>query len=395
MATMAPRHCLVYDRHQSLQPTRCSLSAFYGIVRKLLSLSQEENMTTLEKVQARLKKLQAQADALIAKESSAVLAKIRDLMSEHGLTTADIDAHIGGKKRGPKPGGKATAKAGNSLAKYRDPKSGATWSGHGRAPQWIASAKDRKKFLVDSNASSASSAAASKGKAAGRHVRGPQPAKYRDPKSGATWSGRGPAPAWLAGAKDRTKFLIAGGADTAPVASAGDVSKSKSAVKKASAAAGAIARKGQPKGPQPAKYRDPETGASWSGRGRAPAWLASAKDRAKFLIAGAGLATDAGGASKPKVAAKKVVAKKAASKTVKATTAPAAKKAAAKTAVSANVAAPKSAASKKAAGKRAAPTVKKTVAKKAPATKAVVAKKVVAKADVAATPEGLVAPATA
>ncbi|MFL9929950.1 H-NS family nucleoid-associated regulatory protein [Paraburkholderia sp. RL18-103-BIB-C] len=26
---------------------------------------------------------------------------------------------------------------------------------------------------------------------------------YRDPKSGATWSGRGRAPAWLAGAKGR------------------------------------------------------------------------------------------------------------------------------------------------------------------------------------------------
>jgi len=42
------------------------------------------------------------------------------------------------------------------------------------------------------------------------NLRGPQAAKYRDPKSGATWSGRGPTPAWLAGAKDRSKFLIAG-----------------------------------------------------------------------------------------------------------------------------------------------------------------------------------------
>lgn len=30
------------------------------------------------------------------------------------------------------------------------------------------------------------------------YVRGPQPALYRDPKTGATWSGRGRAPAWLA-----------------------------------------------------------------------------------------------------------------------------------------------------------------------------------------------------
>jgi hypothetical protein len=30
-----------------------------------------------------------------------------------------------------------------------------------------------------------------------------------------TWSGRGPAPAWLAGVKDRAKFLITGAAESA------------------------------------------------------------------------------------------------------------------------------------------------------------------------------------
>ena len=34
----------------------------------------------------------------------------------------------------------------------------------------------------------------------------------------------------------------------------------------------------------PAKYRDPKTGATWSGRGRAPGWIAKAKSRDKFLI---------------------------------------------------------------------------------------------------------------
>ncbi len=33
-----------------------------------------------------------------------------------------------------------------------------------------------------------------------------------------------------------------------------------------------------------AKYRDPETGKEWSGRGIAPKWLAG-KDKTKFLIA--------------------------------------------------------------------------------------------------------------
>lgn len=33
--------------------------------------------------------------------------------------------------------------------------------------------------------------------------------KYRDPATGATWTGRGKEPAWICG-KDRTGFLIAG-----------------------------------------------------------------------------------------------------------------------------------------------------------------------------------------
>jgi DNA-binding protein H-NS len=189
-------------------------------------------MTTLEKVQAQIKKLQAQADAMIAKQSSAVLAKIGNMMSEHGLTTADIDAHIGGKKRGPKSGPRA-AKSGRAEAKYRDPKSGATWSGRGRAPRWIASAKDHEKFLVDGGAASSATAPVSKGKTAGRYVQGPQPAKYRDPKTGATWSGRGPAPAWLAAAKDRSAFLIDGAGAVA--VAAGSASNTKPATKQAAA----------------------------------------------------------------------------------------------------------------------------------------------------------------
>src|ERR1700712_1482002 len=94
--------------------------------------------TTLEAVQAKLKKLQAQADALAAKETAKVLATIHELMEKHGLTTADIDGHVGGKLRAKKAGAKTVVKGSTATVRYRDPKSGATWSGHGRAPNWIA-----------------------------------------------------------------------------------------------------------------------------------------------------------------------------------------------------------------------------------------------------------------
>jgi DNA-binding protein H-NS len=204
-------------------------------------------MATLDSIQAKIAKLKAQAEAIAANKSAVVLNKIRDLMTRHGISIADIDAHVG-KRRG-----KAAKAAGAvSVAKYRDPKSGATWSGHGRAPQWIANAKDRSKFLVDGAASAAPVKVDAK--RAGNYKRGPQPALYRDPKSGATWSGRGRAPAWIANAKDRTRFLIADAANKTEATS--PVSKPVTAKKVATAKKAAPAKKAAAtKRPHPRKSK--------------------------------------------------------------------------------------------------------------------------------------------
>lgn len=165
-------------------------------------------MATLQAITTKIKRLQEQAEAIRIKQASATLKRIAELMRNSGVTVADIEAHVGGKQRKGRPAKKGAAGRATAVAKYQDPKTGATWSGRGRAPSWIAQAKNRDKFLVDGNASAASAPAGSEAKRKGDYVRGPQPAKYRDPKSGATWSGRGRAPAWMANAKDRTKFLI-------------------------------------------------------------------------------------------------------------------------------------------------------------------------------------------
>jgi DNA-binding protein H-NS len=156
-------------------------------------------MVTLKDVQAKIAKLQAQAESIVAKQSSTIIAKIHGLMDEYGLTTADLERSGSNRKN--------SQANSTSKAKYQDPKTGATWSGHGRAPGWIASARNRDKFLVDGNAA-APAVKDKKAPKSGNYVRGPQPAMYRDPASGAEWSGRGRAPAWLASVKDRSKFLI-------------------------------------------------------------------------------------------------------------------------------------------------------------------------------------------
>ncbi|SAK98289.1 histone family protein nucleoid-structuring protein H-NS [Caballeronia temeraria] len=199
-------------------------------------------MTTLDRIQARMRKLQAQAETILAREAQAAVDHIRDLMLKHGLTTADIEAKAKAK-RDAKPSGRiavgrsdkpSSASKGKLPAKYQNPTTGETWSGHARPPAWIKDVKDRTKFLIDgaSGASSAVSAAGSSGKAPVRKVNatGALPAKYRDPKSGATWSGRGPSPKWLASAKDRTKFLIG----QAPAATSDASATGKAAASKAS-----------------------------------------------------------------------------------------------------------------------------------------------------------------
>jgi len=238
-------------------------------------------MPTLEQIQATMKKLQVQADALIAKKAQAAVDQIRKLMLEHGLTTEDIEAKAKAKREGKAASGAA----------------------------------------VSAKSSKVSGSLGSK-----------VPPKYQHPKTGATWTGRGSAPAWIADVKDRTKYLIKNVADVAVSTAASAGSNAKTAVKKASTT---DEHRGQRTGPQPAKYLDPKTGATWSGRGPAPAWLAAAKDRTRFLIgrADAGSA-DAGSA---KVAGKKATAKKVATKKAVATK-PAAKKAAAKKALTAKTA---------------------------------------------------------
>ncbi|BCQ28134.1 hypothetical protein NK8_63230 (plasmid) [Caballeronia sp. NK8] len=81
---------------------------------------------------------------------------------------------------------------------------------------------------------------------AGNYARGPQEPKYRDPQSGATWSGRGKAPAWLASAADRTAYLIeasGGAASSASTKPAGKKATAKKATAKKAAAKKATAKK--------------------------------------------------------------------------------------------------------------------------------------------------------
>lgn len=92
-------------------------------------------MATYKQLLAEKEKLEAQLEQVRQDEISGVIGQIHALMDEYGLTVEDLGRRRG--RKGPKS---------ESVAKYRDPKSGKTWSGRGRAPAWLG--KNRDRFLI-------------------------------------------------------------------------------------------------------------------------------------------------------------------------------------------------------------------------------------------------------
>lgn len=69
------------------------------------------------------------------------IAKVRALMSQHGLTAADLSLRTTAAKR---------TGAGNKVAaKYRDRATGNTWSGRGLQPKWLKAALAQGRALGD------------------------------------------------------------------------------------------------------------------------------------------------------------------------------------------------------------------------------------------------------
>jgi len=70
----------------------------------------------------------------------AAIARIRELMHQHGLSPTDLLPAASSAKAAP---GKKVK------PKYMDPESGATWSGRGLRPKWLATALAEGKSMSD------------------------------------------------------------------------------------------------------------------------------------------------------------------------------------------------------------------------------------------------------
>jgi len=97
-------------------------------------------MATYQELKAKVRALQAQAELARKNEVQSAVKEIQKMIAEFELKPEDLFAGI-------QPRSRRVKRRGPAIAKYRDPVSGAVWSGRGREPRWIAG-RDRQKFLI-------------------------------------------------------------------------------------------------------------------------------------------------------------------------------------------------------------------------------------------------------
>lgn len=95
-------------------------------------------MATYKELLQQREALSRQIEEARQREIADAVARARALVAEYGLTAQDVfPTRKAGKSRS---GGKVAPK-------YRDPATGLTWTGRGKAPKWI-EGHDRSKFAI-------------------------------------------------------------------------------------------------------------------------------------------------------------------------------------------------------------------------------------------------------
>lgn len=109
-------------------------------------------MANLHELLAQRAELEKQIEQTRREERESALNQIRQLMSQYGLTAADLAGRSGSPKaaRGTGNAASTTGRSGAKVAaKYRDAQSGDTWSGRGLQPRWLKAALASGKKLSD------------------------------------------------------------------------------------------------------------------------------------------------------------------------------------------------------------------------------------------------------
>lgn len=97
-----------------------------------------DTMSSYKELLKQRENLEQQINEARRQELSGAISQARALVTEFGLTVQDVF-----------PAGRArSASSGTKVApKYRDPATGSTWTGRGKAPKWIQN-QDRAQFAI-------------------------------------------------------------------------------------------------------------------------------------------------------------------------------------------------------------------------------------------------------
>ena len=94
-------------------------------------------MSSYKELLAQREQLDKQIKEAIAHEKSDGIAKAKIIIEQYGLNASDLFSR--------KAGGKSAS--GKVAPKYRNPTTGDTWTGRGKAPKWI-EGRDRSSYLI-------------------------------------------------------------------------------------------------------------------------------------------------------------------------------------------------------------------------------------------------------
>ncbi len=94
-------------------------------------------MATLQELIAQKEALEREIEQTKSRDRSEAIGKVRALMSEYGLSMADLAGKPNGRAAPREVGGKTGAKV---AAKYRNSATGDSWSGRGLQPKWLKAA---------------------------------------------------------------------------------------------------------------------------------------------------------------------------------------------------------------------------------------------------------------
>jgi DNA-binding protein H-NS len=173
-------------------------------------------MATMNKTYAQLAReieaLQASANKLLALEVQSAIAGINQSIALYGLTAGDLRFEGARSTSSSVPASghrqaKGAASSSGSAPKSSDVKfsdgKGQVWSGRGPRPIWLRNAllqgRKLESFAVSGSGASGKAMATMATPANGMAAKPANklPPLFQDVKTGKTWSGRGPQPAWL------------------------------------------------------------------------------------------------------------------------------------------------------------------------------------------------------